>query len=111
MSTRSSSLQSEPGGVSVQCVSNGPFQSLRPQTASGILPGLNHHRSQLRSYHAEAGRRGRQYGGGSGKTREKEHTTPRIRWSSPTQLLIRPLLAYRWESGRDPEFSSRYGRM
>ncbi|KAK2006068.1 hypothetical protein LZ32DRAFT_623237 [Colletotrichum eremochloae] len=33
-----------------------------------------------------------------------------IRWSSPTQLLIRPSLAYLWESGRDPEFSSGYGR-
>ncbi|KAK1699695.1 hypothetical protein BDP55DRAFT_203570 [Colletotrichum godetiae] len=41
----------------------------------------------------------------------KKHTTPGIRWSSPTQLLIRPSLAYLWESGRDPEFSSGYGRM
>ncbi|KAK0639241.1 hypothetical protein B0T16DRAFT_422714 [Cercophora newfieldiana] len=39
------------------------------------------------------------------------NTTPGIRWSSPTQLLIRPSLVYRWESGRDPEFSSGYGRM
>ncbi|CAF3517628.1 unnamed protein product [Fusarium graminearum] len=35
----------------------------------------------------------------------KRHTTAGIRWSSPTQLLIRPLSAYLWESGRDPEFS------
>ena len=41
----------------------------------------------------------------------KKHTTAGIRWSSPTQLLIRPSLAYLWESGRDPEFSSGYGRM
>ena len=41
----------------------------------------------------------------------KEHTTPGIRWSSPTQLLVWPSLAYLWESGRDPEFSSGYGRM
>ncbi|KAK1486450.1 hypothetical protein CTAM01_12175, partial [Colletotrichum tamarilloi] len=40
-----------------------------------------------------------------------KHTTPGIRWSSPTQLLIRPSLAYLWESGRDPEFSNGYGRM
>ncbi|KAJ0148705.1 hypothetical protein HZ326_8657 [Fusarium oxysporum f. sp. albedinis] len=42
---------------------------------------------------------------------QKRHTTAGIRWSSPTQLLIRPLSAYLWESGRDPEFSDRYGRM
>ena len=42
---------------------------------------------------------------------KKQHTTPRIRWSSPTQLLVRPSLVYRWESRRDPEFSSGYGRM
>ncbi|KAK1639547.1 hypothetical protein BDP81DRAFT_369288 [Colletotrichum phormii] len=45
------------------------------------------------------------------KTEVKRHTTPGIRWSSPTQLLIRPSLAYLWESGRDPEFSNGYGRM
>ncbi|KAI1032803.1 hypothetical protein LB504_006479 [Fusarium proliferatum] len=39
----------------------------------------------------------------------QKHTTAGIRWSSPTQLLIRPLSAYLWESGRDPEFSDRYG--
>ncbi|KAK1659321.1 hypothetical protein BDP55DRAFT_756722 [Colletotrichum godetiae] len=43
--------------------------------------------------------------------RSQKHTTPGIRWSSPTQLLIRPSLAYLWESGRDPEFSNGYGRM
>ena len=42
---------------------------------------------------------------------QKKHTTPGIRWSSPTQLLVWRLLAYLWESGRDPEFSSTYGRM
>ncbi|KAK1447741.1 hypothetical protein CMEL01_09580 [Colletotrichum melonis] len=41
----------------------------------------------------------------------QKRTTPGIRWSSPTQLLIRPSLAYLWESGRDPEFSNGYGRM
>ncbi|CEF78659.1 unnamed protein product [Fusarium graminearum] len=42
----------------------------------------------------------------NGKKIAKElHTTAGIRWSSPTQLLIRPLPAYLWESGRDPEFS------
>ena len=43
--------------------------------------------------------------------KKKKHTTPGIRWSSPTQLLVWPSLAYLWESGRDPEFSSGYGRM
>ena len=41
----------------------------------------------------------------------KIHTTPGIRWSSATQLLVGPSLACLWESGRDPEFSSGYGRM
>ncbi|KAH7268292.1 hypothetical protein B0J15DRAFT_230198 [Fusarium solani] len=41
----------------------------------------------------------------------QKHTTAGIRWSSPTQLLIRPSPAYLWESGRDPEFSGGYGRM
>ncbi|KAK2023011.1 hypothetical protein LX32DRAFT_628846 [Colletotrichum zoysiae] len=45
------------------------------------------------------------------KKENEKHTTPGIRWSSPTQLLIRPSLAYLWESGRDPEFSNGYGRM
>ena len=45
------------------------------------------------------------------ETKKTKHTTPGIRWSSPTQLLVRPSLAYLWESGRDPEFSSGYGRM
>ena len=43
--------------------------------------------------------------------KKKEHTTPGIRWWSPTQLLVWPSLVYLWESGRDPEFSSGYGRM
>ena len=42
---------------------------------------------------------------------KQKHTTAGIRWSSPTQLLIRPLPAWLWESGRDPVFSGRYGRM
>ncbi|KAK0750518.1 hypothetical protein B0T18DRAFT_409060 [Schizothecium vesticola] len=41
----------------------------------------------------------------------QKHTTPGIRWSSPTQLLIRRLLACLWESERDPEFPSTCGRM
>ncbi|KAK3373016.1 hypothetical protein B0T24DRAFT_249156 [Lasiosphaeria ovina] len=41
----------------------------------------------------------------------KRHTTPGIRWSSATQLLVWPSLACLWESGRDPEFSNGYGRM
>ena len=45
------------------------------------------------------------------RNQDKKHTTPGIRWSSPTQLLVWPSLAYLWESGRDPEFSSGYGRM
>jgi hypothetical protein len=43
--------------------------------------------------------------------RKKKHTAPGIRWSSPTQLLVRRLVACLWESGRDPEFSTIYGRM
>ena len=45
------------------------------------------------------------------EARRQKHTAPGIRWSSPTQLLVWRLLAYLWESGRDPEFSSIYGRM
>ncbi|EYB26940.1 hypothetical protein FG05_35305 [Fusarium graminearum] len=41
-------------------------------------------------------------------TKKTKHTTAGIRWSSPTQLLIRPLPAYLWESGRDPEFSVKF---
>jgi hypothetical protein len=41
----------------------------------------------------------------------KKHTTARIRWSSPTQLLIRRSSVYLGESGRDPELSKGYGRM
>jgi hypothetical protein len=46
-----------------------------------------------------------------GRNGGQKHTTPGIRWSSPTQLLVWRLLAYLWESGRDPELSSTYGRM
>ncbi len=42
--------------------------------------------------------------------KKKKCTTLRIRWSSPTQLLIWPSLAYQEESRRDPEFSRGYGR-
>ncbi|CAF3484051.1 unnamed protein product [Fusarium graminearum] len=42
---------------------------------------------------------------------QKKHTTPGIRWSSPTQLLIQRFAAYLWESGRDPEFSASYGQI
>ena len=41
----------------------------------------------------------------------KEHTAPGIRWWSPTQLLVWRSAAYLWESGRDPELSTVYGRM
>ena len=41
----------------------------------------------------------------------KRHTTPRIRWPSPNQLLVWRSLVYRWESGRDPEFPSTYSRI
>ena len=41
----------------------------------------------------------------------KKHTAPGIRWSSPTQLLVRRLVAYLGESGRDPELSTICGRM
>ena len=43
--------------------------------------------------------------------RKQQHTTPGIRWWSPTQLLVWRSLAYLGESGRDPEFSSACGRM
>ena len=42
---------------------------------------------------------------------KKVHTTPGIPRSSPTRVLVWLSLAYLWESGRDPEFSSGYGRM
>ena len=45
------------------------------------------------------------------KKYQEIHTTPGIRWWSPTQLLVWRSLACLWESGRDPEFSSSYGRM
>ncbi len=49
--------------------------------------------------------------GGEEEIKIYRHTTPRIRWSSPTQLLVWPLPVYFGESGRDPKFPSRYGRM
>jgi hypothetical protein len=46
-----------------------------------------------------------------GKMNQKKHTTVGIRWSSPTQLLIHRSEACVWQSGRDAQFSSVYGRM
>ncbi|PTB62147.1 hypothetical protein BBK36DRAFT_1129694 [Trichoderma citrinoviride] len=48
---------------------------------------------------------------GSKRAKKKRHTTAGVRWWSPTQLLICRLVAYLWGSGRDPEFSTTYGRM
>ena len=43
--------------------------------------------------------------------KEQKHTTVGIRWWSPTQLLIYRSEACVWQSGRDAQFSSVYGRM
>ncbi len=43
--------------------------------------------------------------------KKQKHTTVSIRWSSPTQLLIRRSKAYVWQSGRDAQFSLVCGRM
>ena len=45
------------------------------------------------------------------KKKAKKHTTMRIRWWSPTQLLIHRSEAYVWQSGRDAQCSSVCGRM
>jgi hypothetical protein len=45
------------------------------------------------------------------KKLKKKHTTAGIRWWSPTQLLICRSEACVWQSGRDAQFSSVYGRM
>ena len=45
------------------------------------------------------------------KGKKEKHTTPGIRWSSPTQLLLWRSPGYLGQSGRDAEFSSAYGRM
>jgi hypothetical protein len=45
------------------------------------------------------------------KQKRNEHTTARIRWWSPTQLLIRRSVACVWQSGRDAQYSTVYGRM
>ena len=42
---------------------------------------------------------------------KQKHTTVGIRWWSPTQLLIHRSEACVWQSGRDAQFSSVYGRM
>ena len=69
--------------------------------------GRNKEREREIEGEKEEKERGKQH-----QKREKEkHTTPGIRWSSPTQLLVWPSLVYLGESGRDPEFSSGYGRM
>ena len=47
---------------------------------------------------------------GAKKWQKKKRTTPGIRWSSPTQLLVWRSPVYLRESGRDPEFSGAYGR-
>jgi hypothetical protein len=47
----------------------------------------------------------------SNKQKAKKHTTVGIRWWSPTQLLIYRSEACVWQSGRDAQFSSVYGRM
>jgi hypothetical protein len=48
---------------------------------------------------------------GKKKKRNQKHTTAGIRWWSPTQLLICRSEAYVWQSGRDAQCSSVYGRM
>jgi hypothetical protein len=45
------------------------------------------------------------------KKKVQKHTTAGIRWWSPTQLLICRSEAYVWQSGRDAQLSSVYGRM
>ena len=45
------------------------------------------------------------------KIAKKKHTTVGIRWWSPTQLLVYRSEACVWQSGRDAQFSSVYGRM
>jgi hypothetical protein len=45
------------------------------------------------------------------KKNAKKHATAGIRWWSPTQLLICRSEACVWQSGRDAQFSSVYGRM
>jgi hypothetical protein len=42
---------------------------------------------------------------------KQKHTTAGIRWWSPTQLLICRSEACVWQSGRDAQFPSVYGRM
>ncbi|KUJ11904.1 hypothetical protein LY89DRAFT_215206, partial [Mollisia scopiformis] len=45
------------------------------------------------------------------QNQNKKHTTAGIRWWSPTQLLICRSDVYGWQSGRDAQVSSAYGRM
>ena len=76
-------------------------------TAGTIKRNMVMKRKRLRNDNKKKGKKRKK----KENEREKKHTTPGIRWSSPTQLLVWPSLAYLWESGRDPEFSSGYGRM
>ena len=48
---------------------------------------------------------------GAKRENNESHTTVGIRWWSPTQLLIYRFEAYVWQSERDAQFSSIYGRM
>jgi hypothetical protein len=45
------------------------------------------------------------------KKQNQGYTTVGIRWWSPTQLLIYRSEGYVWQSGRDAQFSSVYGRI
>ena len=46
-----------------------------------------------------------------GLVKRSKHTATSIRWWSPTQLLIGRSEACLWQSGRDADYSSVYGRM
>jgi hypothetical protein len=84
-----------------------PRPDLRYRVHTSFTP---HSKTVLHSQHQQvhcqcrlAGRRR--------KREKKKHTTPGIRWSSPTQLLVWRSLTYLRQSGRDAELSSTYGRM
>ena len=70
-----------------------------------------------REIHKKRNKGGREKDQNDGKDQKiqkgnlKKHTTPGIRWSSPTQLLIQPSMVYVQGSGRDPQLSIGYGRM
>ena len=46
-----------------------------------------------------------------GRQKLQKHTAASIRWWSPTQLLIGRSETCLWQSGRDADYSSVYGRM